>query len=125
VAFGAQTDDRSFARNPNGTGSFRIGTHTFGANNSSTSSADLKNTPSPIKGAPWTALELSPNPARSSVRIEWDNNTTPQTVQIYNLIGRLVFQTTHQSPITVPVEDWAAGIYIVRVGRLTHKLVIR
>lgn len=69
-------------------------------------------------------LRLQPNPATSRVTI-LSGCGQQQTLTIHTIDGRLM----HQQPITVEttldLSAWPRGVYIVRIGSRTGKLIVR
>jgi spore coat protein CotH len=106
VEFGAQQADLSSARQPNGTGSFAIGPHTFGKNNSSSRTADFttKN------------VVIIPNPASTEIHLRTE--LPVKQWFIFDLHGR---QLITSKTSLIAVDELAAGTYIVKaegyVGR--------
>lgn len=71
-----------------------------------------------------TPLKVFPNPATSSVYI----NTAcgeMQTLEVYTIDGRRVLQQPIHTEATLDVSRWNNGVYILRVGSRTEKLVVR
>ena len=71
-----------------------------------------------------TPLKVFPNPATSSVYI----NTAcgeMQTLEVYTIDGRRVLQQPIHTEATIDVSRWNNGVYILRVGSRTEKLVVR
>ncbi|GHT19082.1 hypothetical protein AGMMS4957_02580 [Bacteroidia bacterium] len=73
------------------------------------------------------SLQIYPNPARDRITIVSDEWNVGDKVKIYNLAGALV-EATHVSPqqgntITIDVAHLPAGIYIVKVGNKSAKVV--
>lgn len=116
IAFGSQTTDVAFGRFPNGTGPFQTLTATFGAENVlNTSVTDVYN-----------ALDISiyPNPARESLTVKIDNNYQENTVFVYNAVGMMIYESNFQELIDIDIRQWAEGMYFVRIGNQTKKLMI-
>ncbi len=118
VAFGTQTTDVAFGRFPNGTGPFQTLVPTFGAENgTTTSSVEVYNAPLDIS--------IYPNPARAFFTIKIGNNDYQEnTVLVYNAIGMVVHQSIFQESINIDTQQWAEGMYFVRIGNQTKKLMI-
>lgn len=69
-------------------------------------------------------LHLYPNPATASVTI----NTLcgeRQTLKIYTIDGRLVMQQSVETETTLDISNWNRGVYILRVGSRTEKLIVQ
>ncbi len=114
VIFGAQTQDKGYARRPNGIGSFVIQNPTFGTNNDlATSTADI---------LAENAVEVYPNPITEGVNIEV-NSPQKQVVQIINVLGQVVVKASFLEKTYIPTEGWQSGIYVVKVGNIVRKIV--
>lgn len=119
VTYGAQTANISYARRPNGTGNFVFQTATFQANNNTgtTSTADILSEKD---------VEIFPNPAHTEGGVTIRLNTPKTTdVQVYNILGEAVFQGKMQETLHLDTDFWHLGIYIVKVGNISRKLVVR
>jgi hypothetical protein len=118
VAFGTQTTDVAFGRFPNGTGAFQTLAPTFGAENGTiTSIAKVENSDLDIS--------IYPNPARDFFTIKIGNNDyQDNTVLVFNAVGMVVHQSTFQELVTINTNEWAGGMYFVRIGSQTKKLMI-
>lgn len=71
-----------------------------------------------------TPLKVYPNPATSSVTVKTLCGE-PQTLRVYTVDGRLVQQQTVTLETTFDISRWTPGIYILRVGSRTEKLVVK
>ena len=68
------------------------------------------------------SFEMYPNPARDFIVIA---SEAKQSVQIYDLTGKMVKQFKIQnSELKIEIGDLESGVYIVRVGKQTKKLII-
>lgn len=117
--FGAQTTDVSYGRFANGTGNFQTMTPTFGAINiNSTSLSELSISNSDIS--------IYPNPAESYFTIELKNvDSIERELVVYNTSGKLVYSSTMNKEVTLDVQNWTAGLYFIRIGTTTSKLIVR
>lgn len=109
ISFGAQEADKSYARSPNGTGSFVIKDPTFKANNDTGVSAvgDVER---------QGLVNIFPNPVSNGMVILRSEKTENQTVIIYDQVGRQRLQTSFFSQTILDLSDWSAGIYFVQSG---------
>lgn len=117
VVFGAQKDDISYARRPNGTGNFVAQTATFGTNNNTGTTAIDEILPN-------NALKLYPNPANTegvTVEIDYDKSVR---LQVFNTLGQLVFDTKMLQKGFIETQNWQQGLYIVKVGNVSKKLIV-
>jgi FG-GAP-like repeat/Secretion system C-terminal sorting domain len=76
-----------------------------------------------------SALSLSPNPARETVQVQLAHQATENTaVTILDARGavvRTVRSALGSTTTTVAVGDLPAGVYVVRVGARTQRLVVQ
>ena len=119
VAFTSQNTDEAYGRYPNGTGPFQVLPATFSAENSTglltvIESVFNNNT-----------IKIYPNPAQSFFNIELANsNTKSNKVFIYNALGQEVYSSSFQEKTTIPIDNLSDGVYLVKVGNTTQRLVI-
>ncbi len=69
-----------------------------------------------------TPLKIFPNPASNNVYI----NTLcgeVQTLSVYSMDGRLMLQQPIHTEATLDVSAWNKGVYIIKVGSRTGKLI--
>lgn len=71
-----------------------------------------------------TPLKVYPNPASSTVTLKTLCGER-QTLKVYSVDGRLMIQTPVDQEITFNIDGWAPGVYILRVGSRTEKLIVR
>lgn len=116
ITYEAQQTDMGYARIPNGTGAFVIQAPTFGANNEFAVGID---TPQ----AAANTLQIYPNPADAQFIIK---SLSPQahTLNIYNLLGKNVYQAPFNGQSTIDVSDWQSGLYFVQIGGELRKVVV-
>lgn len=107
VPFGVQITDMGYARVPNGTGAFTIQNPTFNTNNDNATG---------IKESELIPLEIYPNPTNDYFRINLPENTTAELLEVYDLMGNLVYQEQLQKANIISVYDWSAGTYILRTS---------
>ncbi len=71
-------------------------------------------------------ITLAPNPARDFVTVSIHEKYCNQTMVIMDAFGRTVYnQATTQSEQEVPIADLPSGLYLVKVGSITTKLIKR
>ena len=70
-----------------------------------------------------TPLKVYPNPATGMVTIHTGCGEQ-QTLTVYTIDGRLVRQMPVSIETTLDVSSWDMGIYILRVGSRTEKLIV-
>ena len=71
-----------------------------------------------------TPLKVFPNPATGMVSVHTGCGE-PQTLFIYSIDGRLVYQKVVTVDTTIDVNDWPNGVYILRAGSRTEKLIVK
>jgi len=113
VVFGQQTENKSMARKPNGTGNFIIGNHTFGYNNDSTSGTE--------DGQP-VSFCVYPNPATDHVFVSYEGNGS-QRLEIIGLHGEKIRETDLQKGQAISF-DLPVGVYVLRMGSTSKKLIV-
>ena len=69
-------------------------------------------------------MHIYPNPATQSVTIAAGCGGC-QPMSIYSIDGRLVMQTMVTDRITIDVSSWTGGVYIVRMGSRTAKMIVK
>ena len=69
-------------------------------------------------------IKVFPNPANGMVRVNTGCGER-QTLTVYSLDGRTVMQTPVSVETTLDVSHWNKGIYILRTGSRTAKLIVR
>lgn len=64
-----------------------------------------------------TSIVVYPNPTQDYIRIELSDNASCQSVTIYSIDGRLVFETQDATaqPTTINVANLKSGVYIIKV----------
>lgn len=118
ITFGAQTTDVSYARIPNGTGSFQAVASTYNANN------DLSTSIQPILEE-TIGLQVYPNPASDLFHVKiTEQNATSHEVSVYDLRGNVLYKDAVTGEATIQTNGWAAGMYVVRAGNAFVKLVV-
>lgn len=72
---------------------------------------------------PLAILGMEPNPAYGQVLIRLRSpGTIPVPVRVFNLLGQVLWEMTYlpesfaSKYVEIPVNDWPAGMYIVRAG---------
>jgi len=66
-------------------------------------------------------LSIMPNPANGQVQI----NTDANHLAVYDMAGREVFNKDLNNPsYQMDVSGWTTGMYLVRTGNTTQKLIV-
>ncbi|MGE0566353.1 MAG: CotH kinase family protein [Bacteroidia bacterium] len=116
LSFEQQNTNQSFARCPDGIGSYSIASiPTYSMSNCATSVS--KND---IEGVLFYTY---PNPASNSFFIA-ANTTQHVKLEIYNSIGILIKTETVEQVAEIKTSDWASGIYFIKNGTTTKKILI-
>ena len=71
-----------------------------------------------------TPLKVYPNPATSTVRIMTLCGER-QTLKVFSMDGRLIMQTPVDLETTIDINGWQPGVYILRIGSRTEKLIVQ
>lgn len=116
VEFGEQQDDQGYARVPDGTGAFVIQKSTFNASNNLTTT--------PVLDLAAIGLKIYPNPAQDQITIEAEASIEGETLELYNIQGRLIARQVLQQKTIVNTNSWPNGTYLLRIGGVGRKLVI-
>jgi hypothetical protein len=104
VTFETQTANISYARNPNGTGSFVNQAPTFNANNQSLSVDEVIFN---------NNIAVFPNPSSGSINIL--SASTLGIIEIYNLLGQKVFEQNQSSnQVNINVSHLPSGTYLLK-----------
>ena len=69
------------------------------------------------------ALSLTPNPAHGTVQVLLPPDET-QRVTLLDATGRVVRQTIGRGPTALDLTHLSAGVYVVRAGTTTRRLVV-
>ena len=69
-------------------------------------------------------LHVYPNPATGKMTINTGCGET-QTAEILTVDGRKVMQTPVTQEATIDVSSWPKGVYILRVGSRTEKVIVK
>ena len=128
VTFTQQVTDSGYARVPNGTGAFKIQWQTFNANNSPVAIDTTEDTTTTgiIELKNKVVMNLYPNPTNGKLHIllsGGDDNGTK--VAITNMLGQPVEELNYEEHIIVSTDGWADGVYLVRYGNITKRLVVQ
>ncbi|TAH39059.1 MAG: T9SS type A sorting domain-containing protein [Bacteroidetes bacterium] len=119
VTFINQTSDISYGRYPNVTGNFHAMTPTHNAEN-------MLNTGISYAGSTDPGLLLFPNPASDHFTLKFNHsNANEMQVNIYDLFGKMIYTNRMNDVLTVNTSGWASGIYFVKVGVSTVRMMVR
>lgn len=119
VTFGVQTADMSYARNPNGTGSFVIQAPTFNANNTQPVGVSQVNNFA-------AKLRLYPNPTSAELTIIVDDYLI-EKVEVYSIAGKLLLSNTYNqlNHVKLDLSNLVNGMYFVNINNQANIKVIK
>lgn len=117
VFFSAQTTDMGYARLPNGTGPFVIQNPTFNASN------DLALGDASL--ATDYEFKVYPNPASNVLHIDFSNLNPSESIQIYSMVGALVFESMTEAALQIDISNYQTGMYVVKYGPHFEKIIIQ
>lgn len=116
ISFYNQQSDTSFGRYPNGTGSFVQMNTTYAAVNNNY----------PLSVTQMQKVEgfvMYPNPTNGLINIR---TTQSNTINVFTIQGKLVLNKKIQQGVTqIDISNWTSGVYFVRCGSITSKLVVQ
>lgn len=70
-------------------------------------------------------VEVYPNPATHFVNVKWKNNDVDK-IEIFDMNGKLVLSNqVKRNDIVLNIGHLEAGVYLIKVGELTHKLIVK
>ncbi|HMG14714.1 MAG TPA: lamin tail domain-containing protein, partial [Saprospiraceae bacterium] len=115
LTYGIQTEDKSWSRIPNGSGSFIIKNPTFGGNNQPTATINILSGDNPIL--------VYPNPANNYIIINTHENKEYE-LDLYNCIGQKRSHHIVSNGTMISTEDLASGLYYISCNAVTTKFVI-
>ena len=117
ITFGVQNTDVSFARVPNGTGSFVSQAATFSANNETATAIDDEFEVEDI-------LHIYPNPATELVHIRINEAWPKGEVFVMNAMGQLVYRMSATIELDLKIDSWPSGLYFIQYKRETKRLMV-
>ena len=119
IIYGQQETDKSYAREPNGSGDFVIKGATFDENNDLVSNTKdelfLTNN-----------LKVFPNPTSDNLNIQFDNHSNEEMLlAIYNLCGQLLHSQVIVESVSISTKDYGNGIYFAKLGNTQFKFIVK
>lgn len=116
ITFGPQVADKSLARCPDGLGSFTLATSTtFKTTNCAVGVNELNKQSS--------SFRIYPNPATDYFSVK-NESIKNEILEVSNMLGEIIYKTTFIGQTSINTRNWGAGVYFVRSGVGTKKLVI-
>lgn len=131
IAFGTQPDDMGFARYPNGTGGFRNQAPTFKATNggqADTTATNPNTNPGLVLALNPLADQLMrvfPNPSTDQLTVAVPAPLVGQSLRVFDGLGRVLHEQRAMLENRISTGQWASGLYLVRVGEQTAKVLVR
>ncbi|MFN9115404.1 MAG: lamin tail domain-containing protein, partial [Bacteroidota bacterium] len=117
INYSLQTVDMGLARVPNGTGSFVIQEPTWNSNNeSSMATIDFE--------VDNNEFAIYPNPASTYFNLSFGLNLVGKNIQIFNSLGQSISEMKAASQMEIVTSNYPAGVYFVKCGNITKKVVI-
>ncbi|MDP1623482.1 MAG: T9SS type A sorting domain-containing protein [Bacteroidales bacterium] len=80
-----------------------------------------------VNSLPQSSLKVYPNPADHTVTVELTGSPVHarrSTIMVFNIFGRQILDLPFSGSITIPVTELPAGIYFIRIGDVTAKMII-
>jgi hypothetical protein len=117
INYSLQTVDMGLARVPNGTGSFVIQEPTWNSNNeSSMATIDFE--------VDNNEFAIYPNPASTYFNLSFGINLVGKNIQIFNSLGQSISEMKAASQMEIVTSSYPVGVYFVKCGNITKKVVI-
>ena len=69
-------------------------------------------------------LTMYPNPSSEVVNFKTSNNSLIGTIVVYDAYGKMVYQNNINSQLELQISDWSKGLYFVKFGAQTLKLIV-
>jgi hypothetical protein len=110
-------DDAAFARCPDGKGAFKIVNPTP-KNFNTCYKVGSKNIDNQL------FIKIYPNPAQDFFNIETDETEGKNKIQIFNLLGQIVFEKNAETQLQISTATWQSGMYLIKYGNLMKKIRI-
>ena len=73
-----------------------------------------------VDKTPHENLWVYPNPTKDFVNIVGDG----QKVVLYNMVGQCVFESGGETVQRIDMKRYGAGIYVVKTGKLTQRIIV-
>ncbi|HEX2533566.1 MAG TPA: T9SS type A sorting domain-containing protein, partial [Chitinophagaceae bacterium] len=66
------------------------------------------------------SIRITPNPARRNISIRYPGNRLPVSYRVFDLAGRKMAEGTFLTEVTLPLDGWAAGTYLLLLQDPRH-----
>ena len=73
-------------------------------------------------------ISVFPNPASDVVNITLAQNLNAEILQVIDVTGKTIFSvpvSQNELEVQINVSDYAKGLYLIRVGHITHKMLVK
>ena len=73
-------------------------------------------------------INVFPNPASDVVNITFGQNINAEILQVIDITGKTIFSvpvSPTEFEVQINVSDYAKGIYLIRYGHITHKMLVK
>ena len=70
-----------------------------------------------------TTVSIFPNPANSEINIEGLNKNENNTIQIFDVQGKLVITKTITEKGTIDLSELNKGVYVIKIGEVAQRIV--
>jgi len=109
IAFGEIPEDQTFARDPNGTGDFRIKNHSFGVNND-TATSSIEVMPRDVK--------VYPNPTIDVLNVDFPAGNKNYELTIMDIEGRVVIKNSDNfGKSSINLSSLPTGTYFLQINQ--------
>lgn len=71
------------------------------------------------------AIQVFPNPSSNLVTVQIDANFNAVGLEIFNMLGEIVYTTTPQTRQEIDVSNWESGVYIVSIISQNENQIVR
>lgn len=69
-----------------------------------------------LPGQDSEKYKIFPNPMKNILTVEVDDSLKKSNIFIYDLFGNLVFNLTIENSLTIPIDQWVQGTYIISIN---------
>lgn len=69
-----------------------------------------------IKMWPSISIIAFPNPFQNEIQIQTDITQDTQTIEVYNTLGKKLYQLNFKSRISIDTELWTKGVYFLKIS---------
>jgi hypothetical protein len=69
-------------------------------------------------------INIYPNPASNIITIEFKQKTNEKIYQLFDSTGKLMLQEPIRNTIIMNLSDFITGIYFLKIGSNSYKIVV-